>query len=85
MRKNPFSILSDNQKCLLCIPNWFDHSKDYKVKVAKECKHYYILENGKKIGKLKGKFLGDVNNPHAFSDMCNYRNEDGSCYGDEDL
>ena len=85
MKKNPFSILSDNQEYLLCVPNWFDHSKDYKVKVVKECKHYYILENGKKIGKLKGKFLADVNNPHAFSDMCNYRNEDGSCYGDEDL
>ena len=85
MKKNIFSILSDNQKYLLCVPNWHDHSRDYKVKVAKEYKHYYILENGKKISKVKGKFLADVNNPNAYSDMCNYRNEDGSCYGDEDL
>ena len=82
-KKNPFSILSDNQKYLLCIPNWFDRSKDYKINVLKEYKHYYILGNGKKISKVLGRMLGDVNDPNAFSDLCSYRNEDGSCYGDE--
>ena len=85
MKKNPFSILSDNQKYLLCIPNMFDHSKDYKVKVVKEYKHYYILENGKKISKVKGRWLSNVNNPHEMSDLCNYRNENGFCYSDENL
>ena len=85
MKKNPFNILSDNQKYLLCVPNWFDRSKDYKVKVAKEYKYTYLLENGKKISKVKGKFIININNPNEYSDMCNYRNEDGSCYGDEDL
>lgn len=55
MKKNPFSILSDNQKYLLCIPNFFDRSKDYKIKVVEEYKHFYILENGDKISKVKGK------------------------------
>ena len=82
-KKSVFSILSDNQKYLLCVPNFFDRSKDYKVKVVKECKHYYILENGKKIGKLKGRWLRNVNNPLEYSDLCSYRNEDGSRYGDE--
>ena len=82
-KKSPFGILSDNQKYLLCVPNSFDRSEDYKVKVVKECKHYYILENGKKIGKLKGRWLGNVNNSLEYSDLCNYRNEDGSRYGDE--
>ena len=85
MKKNIFSILSDNQKYLLCVPNWFDHSRDYKVKVAKECKHYYILENGKKISKVKGRWLNNVNDPLEYSDLCSYRNEDGSRYSDEDL
>ena len=44
MKKSMFSILSDNQKYLLCIPTFFDRSKDFKIKVRKEYKHYYILE-----------------------------------------
>ena len=55
MKKSCFSILSDNQKYLLCIPTFFDRSKDFKIKVRKEYKHYYILENGDKISKVKGK------------------------------
>ena len=82
-KKNPFSILSDNQKYLLCVPNWFDRSKDYKINVLKEYKHYYILGNGKKISKVLGRMLGNVNNPLEYSDLCSYRNEDGSRYGDE--
>ena len=83
MKKSCFSILSDNQKYLLCVPTFFDRSKDFKIKVRNECKHYYILENGDKISKLKGKWLNNVDDPHKFSTLCNYRNEDGSDYRDE--
>ena len=83
MKKNIFSLLSDNQKYLLCVPCFFDRSRDYKVKVIKEYKHYYILENGKKISKVKGRWLSNVNNLLEYSDLCNYRNEDGSTYRDE--
>ena len=83
MKKSYFSILSDNQKYLLCIPTFFDRSKDFKIKVRKEYKHYYILENGDKISKLKGKWLSNVDNPLKYSTLCNYRNEDGSDYRDE--
>ena len=83
MKKSCFSILSDNQKYLLCIPTFFDRSKDFKMNVRKEYKHYYILENGDKISKSKGKWLNNVDNPHKFSTQCSYRNEDGSDYRDE--
>ena len=82
MKKSCFSILSDNQKYLLYIPTFFDRSKDFKIKVRKEYKHYYILENGDKISKLKGKWMSNVDDPLKYS-TCNYRNEDGSDYRDE--
>ena len=83
MKKSCFSILSDNQKYLLCVPTFFDHSKDFKMKVRKEYKHCYILENGDKISKLKGKWLSNVDDPLKYSTRCNYRNEDGTDYKDE--
>lgn len=83
MKKSIFSILSDNQKYLLCIPTFFDRSKDFKIKVRKECKYYYILENGDKISKLKGNWLSNVDDPLKYSTHCNYRNEDGTDYRDE--
>lgn len=83
MKKSCFSILSDNQKYLLCIPTFFDRSKDFKMKVRNEYKHYYILENGDKISKLKGKWLSNVDDSSKYSTACSYRNEDGSDYRDE--
>lgn len=35
MKKSYFSILSDNQKYLLCIPTFFDRFMDFKIKVRK--------------------------------------------------
>lgn len=83
MKKSMFSILSDNQKYLLCIPTFFDRSKDFKMKVRKEYKHYYILENGDKISKLKGTWLSNVDDPLKYSPRYRCRNEDGSDYQDE--
>lgn len=83
MKKSCFSILSDNQKYLLCIPTFFDRSKDFKMKVKKEYKHYYILENGDKISKLKGKWLNNIDDYFKYSTLCNYRNENGSTYHTE--
>ena len=83
MKKSCFSILSDNQKYLLCIPTFFDRSKDFKIKVRKEYKHYYVLENGDKISKVKGKWLSNVDDSLKYSTHCGYRNEDGSDYHDK--
>lgn len=77
MKKSCFSILSDNQKYLLCIPTFFDRSKDFKIKVRKEYKHYYILENGDKISKLKRcVWLNNVDDSHKFSSRCRYKEKE---------
>jgi len=61
-KKNPFTRLSDNQEYLIECVCMFDRSKDIKHKVIKETKYYYILENGDKISKVKGRWLSNVNN-----------------------
>lgn len=79
-KKNPFTRLSDNQEYLIECVCMFDRSKDIKHKVIKETKYYYILENGDKISKIKGRWLSNVNNKNAYSTLHSYYNGDGSTY-----
>jgi hypothetical protein len=58
----------------------FDRSKDIKHKVIKETAYYYILENGDKISKTKGRWLSNVNDECAYSTLHSYYNGDGSTY-----
>lgn len=79
-KKNPFTRLSDNQEYLIECVCMFDRSKDIKHKVMKETTYYYILENGDKISKTKGRWLSNINDECAYSTLHSYYNGDGSTY-----
>lgn len=79
-KKNPFTRLSDNQRYIIERVCTFDRSKDIKHKVVKETTYCYILENGDKISKVKGRWLSNVNDVSAYSTLHSYYNGDGSVY-----
>lgn len=68
MNKSQF-VLSDGQTELIACPNIKDRSMDFKVKVIKESRLFYYLENGKIIRKSIGRCRGN-----QILDFCRYFN-----------